>query len=153
MDEVYEDSVVNVVAQGDLVVAVWRDAATSVQIDALAGIAAKVGRRTNGRSGLVDVVLGAPPSFVDFHRSPTTRVALAIAPIRSGVAHVVLATGSNGVAVREFLGGLLMQARPSTPTRIFDRITRAADWLAANLPGTSPQRILGVVEPLLARIT
>ncbi len=153
MDEHFEDAVVQVVAAGDVIAVVWRDAPTTTQLDALAEIAAKVGRRTSGRCGMVDVLLGPPPSFVDFTRSATTRLAQAIAPVRSGVAHVVLAPGANGVAAREFLGGLLMQTRPSTPTRIFEKVTRAADWLAANLPGTTPQSILGIVEPMLARVT
>ena len=153
MDEQFEDAVVQVVAAGDVIVAVWRDAPTTTQIETLAQITAKLGRRSSGRCGMVDVLLGPPPSFVDFTRSATTRFAQALAPARSGVAHVVLASGPHGVAAREFLGGLLMQTRPSTPTRIFERITRAADWLAANLPGTTPQSILGIVEPMLARVT
>jgi hypothetical protein len=152
MDEHFEDAVVQIVADTDVIVAVWQGGMGTEQLEALAQITAKVGKRTSGRCGLVDVVLGPPPLFVDYQRSATTRFAQAVAPARSGIAHVVLAPGPTGVAVREFLGGLLMQTRPSTPTRVFEKITRAADWLSANLPGTTPQRILAIVEPMLARV-
>ena len=152
MDEHFEDAVVQIVADADVIVAVWRDAPGPEQLEALAKITTKVGRRTSGRCGLLDVVLGSPPLFVDYQRSATTRFAQAVAPARSGIAHVVLALGPAGVAVREFLGGLLMQTRPSTPTRIFEKVTRAADWLAANLTSTTPQRVLAIVEPMLARV-
>jgi hypothetical protein len=152
MGEHFEDAVVQIVAEADVIVAVWQGAMAPEQLEALARIAVTVGKRTAGRCGLLDVVLGPPPLFVDYQRSATTRFAQAIAPARSGIAHVVLASGPTGVAVREFLGGLLMQTRPSTPTRVFEKITRAADWLAANLPGTPPQKILALVEPMLARV-
>ena len=146
MDEIFQDSVVDIRAHGELVVAVWSATPTPTQLQALAQINARVAKRFPGKSALFDVVVGSA-AFAGNQHGLAMQLARACAPMRRSVAHVVLVPGP----ARAFFGAMLLQAPHGTPARLFDRLGRAADWLALHVPGWSAARIVAAVEPTLAR--
>ena len=92
----------------------------------------------NGRKQVfVNVVEGGIPNFTDEVRKEAVRHAQRSAPWRLATAHIVLIPGMRGVAVRSFMSTMLLLGKPPVPTRVFNDMTQAAQWLAAALADDS----------------
>lgn len=121
--------VVRITTIGPLVVAAWHGPPSRAAAEHLRG-ALLVAAAAHGRIALLDLVVAGRPTFSEDARSAIVALMREVA-CDHGVAHVILLRGIAGTAVRMFLNGALLLARPASPTKAFDELEAALVWLAA----------------------
>lgn len=114
----------------NLFVAVWSDAPTVKQMQAMARAAAAHRRAHPRGAALLNVVRGGTPSFDNAVRDEARRLT-SDGHFDVGVAHVVLLGGLVGAAVRAFLSTIVLLGRPKEPTQVFGDANAAIGWLAS----------------------
>jgi hypothetical protein len=133
----HEDGSLRLAGVEQLLFALWSDAPRIDQLQHLARAArehlALIGER---KQVLVNVMLAGTPNFSDEVRRESAALAKRFAARRIAVAHVILAPGFIGVAARAFISTLILVARPTAPTKVFDSLEAAATWLVPYLDGT-----------------
>lgn len=107
-----------------LVLAAWHGPPDRASVAQLGAALRAVGTA----SGLLNVIVAGRPVFSNEGRDAVIGLVRDVA-CDFGVAHVVLMRGVPGAAVRLFLNGVLLVARPSSPTKVFDVVDPALAWL------------------------
>ncbi len=120
---------VRITTAGPLVVAAWHGPPSRAAAEHLRG-ALLVASATHGAIALLDLVVAGRPTFGEDARSAIVSL-MREAACDHGVAHVVMLRGIAGTAVRMFLNGALLLARPTSPSKAFDELEPALAWLAS----------------------
>lgn len=137
---------VRITTMGPLVVAAWHGPPSRAAAEHLRG-ALLVASATHGAIALLDLVVAGRPTFSEDARSAIVSLMREVA-CDHGVAHVVLLRGIAGTAVRMFLNGALLLARPTSPSRAFDELEPALVWLAGCGCTVDPASIRAVAAEL-----
>lgn len=123
-----EEPTCRIVAERNVVVAVWRDAPTVSQVRAVGRVGRA--RRVVHQDGivLVNVIVSGTPSFPEEVRAEIKELYRAN-HFALGACHVVLVPGLAGVATRAFLGTVSLLRRTNNPSRIVGDRESAVLWL------------------------
>lgn len=112
----------------NVVVSVWPDAATTIEVASLHAEAERVAKHTRRPVGLVLVVLEtAPPSGNDA-RARAVEMLRKLGPQVGFVALVVEGDGFRPASVRAMFTGISLLLSPGFPWRIFRTIDELASW-------------------------
>jgi hypothetical protein len=148
----YKDRGLRLASLEQLFIAIWSKAPTMEQMRALDQAILEHQKGLAGRKQVLisAVIDGGMPSFNDEVRSEAGAMARRNAAGRAAVAHVILLPGLQGLTVRTFTSTVNLLGRPSVPTKTFDKLESAAEWLLKYLDaGWTKERILSVWESVL----
>jgi hypothetical protein len=132
---VYEDDRAILAKARNVGLVGWREAPTPELI----GHWHRLGRalaKEHAKSACIDIVLRGTPRFSDAMRREAERLASDASIFPLGFAHIVLAPGLAGTAVRAFISTVLLVTRPPAPARVFADARGAATWLVPRLAET-----------------
>ncbi len=143
----HEDADLRVAQSQNLVVAVWREAPSSLtQMHTIEALNESTRKEHPAGAGYVNVIVAGTPRFSKEIRDDAARQTRETPENALASAHVVLVGGLTGVAVRSFLSTMLLVGRPKVPSKVFGDIKSAAAWTAEKLSG--PGRIRWVAAEL-----
>lgn len=111
----------------------WRDAPQVEDIRRWHQLGRAVQAAHPGRGCCFDVVVRGRPDFGEAMRRETVKFASDPDIFQLGFAHVVIAPGLVGSAVRAFIGTILLVARPPAPAKVFGEVDAAVEWMAPSL--------------------
>lgn len=138
MEILHEASNLRIAADADVLVSAWTDAPRPGQLPLIADLTE--GRLRERERGLfsVNVVLSRSPNFSAQVREEAT------APTRRkltklGVTHIIMFSAFKGVAVRGFIGTMLLLARSTVETRVYGNFAEALPFMCTALGASSEQ--------------
>lgn len=121
----------------NLAVAIWLNSPSLTDVRAVVEQAELLKASFDGRSMMINAVLGRRPGDDPVRPDFSAEVRKALIKFAKrddmhtiATAHLVLADGFVGAAVRTFLNTITLVARPKTPMHAFASIVDTADWLA-----------------------
>ncbi len=131
----WSDGAAVVGSRQNLVVVRWDGPPSAAQLRALAAHADEVSRAHPEGVGLLSVIVDGKPRlrFDGAIREEVIRLSEQSPEDALAVAHVVLTRGLAGAAIRGILSAVLSVAKPRTPTRLFDAMEPAEEWVAGKL--------------------
>ena len=125
---VHEDENLRLVTSRNVLVAVWTDAPTVAQMHTLERAARRLGT-AHRETGFANVAVRGTPSFSSEVREEVLRLSRNPKLLSLARAHVIIAPGLVGAAVRAFLSTTLLLARVPVPTKVLSSFDAAAAWL------------------------
>ncbi|MGB1012584.1 MAG: hypothetical protein ACPG4T_00510 [Nannocystaceae bacterium] len=136
---VYTDERVVVSVCDDLLIAVWLDAPTIVQMEAFATHGRALERELPRGAVLSNLAVSGTPKFDERVRRLAAELTADPELFRIARSHTVLVGGMRGVAIRAFIQTFILLGRPPRPTKAFSAVEQAASWIAEQL-AKSPHR-------------
>jgi len=130
---VYTDERVVVSVCDDLLIAVWLDAPTIVQMEAFATHGRALERELQHGAVLSNLAVSGTPKFDERVRRLAAELTADPALFRIARSHTVLVGGMRGVAIRAFVQTFILLGRPPRPTKVFSAVEQAATWIADQL--------------------
>jgi hypothetical protein len=132
VEYVHDDPSLRIATSRNLLVAEWTDAPTGDQMRVLEREGRKLGR-LHRQTALINLMVRGTPSFSNEVRQEVVRLSRDGALMTLARAHVVLAEGMVGAAVRAFISTTLFLARVPIPTKVLGSLETAAAWLVEPL--------------------
>jgi len=130
---VYADERVVLNVCDELLIAVWLDAPTVVQMQAFATHGRALERELPGGAVLSNLAVSGTPKFDDRVRRLAAELTADAELFRIARAHTVLVGGLRGVAVRAFVQTFVLLGRPPRPTKVFSSVEDVGVWIADQL--------------------
>ena len=127
LDTVHLDSTLRIVIARNLQVNIWSAAPTLAQVLAFGRASAALTRRHPRGAGLVNLIMHGKASFSEEVRNELVKM-MRINMFHLGAAHVILASGFTGTAVRAFMSTVILLGRPAVPNKVFSEPSAAAAW-------------------------
>lgn len=146
LEIVYEDDSCRQGYVGPVHVVGWFDAPTLEQMQAY-GVHSQALSRRLPLTGLMNLIVRGRARFDPAVRAEAKRLTER-GVHRGGTAHVILAPGLAGSAVRAFMSTTVLLGRPKNPTKVFDEVRAGAGWLAERLD-VDPQRLTAECEAFI----
>jgi hypothetical protein len=138
---------------GNLRAAIWRDAPTLPQVQALRDASLAYAERWPQGTGFVNLIVSGTPRFTDDVRSELAALGRNRKLRTLATAHIVAVAGFRGTATRAFLGTLFILARAKIPIKVFASAADAGPWMAPLLgPDGSPADVEHVCNELVERL-
>lgn len=128
-----EEGTLRMLVERNLVVAAWREAPTVAQLRALERAGRSLEDQLPGKNVLLNLMISGTPNFSAEVREEAIRLSGVPDIFSLAAAHVILAQGLVGTAVRAFLSTVVLLSKPPTPTKIFGDKTPATTWLMEHL--------------------
>ena len=132
MKVLFEDSVLRLVGERDLLVGVWTNAPGLEHIEVLARESHALHARF-ARTCYANLIVRGVPKFTSEVRAAVEKLTRETDAWGRATAHVILVGGLTGSAVRAFLSTTTLVARPKTPTKVFGDTAAAAKWMSGHL--------------------
>lgn len=142
-ETLYADARVRITKHRNLFFVVWHDAPDVTQMQVLSKVFAAGQSEHPEGVGCISAVMGGTPTFSTEVRAEVAALNKA-APLRFGMAHVILVGGLVGATVRAFLSTTLLLSRGQQVAKVFGTLDEGADWLVERMAGhgiawTAPQ--------------
>jgi hypothetical protein len=151
-ETVHDDPVLRTVNARNVQVNVWLGAPTIVQVRAFGRASAALARKHPRGTALVNLMMQGKASFSEEVRDELVKQ-MKLDTFRLGAAHVVLASGLTGTAVRAFLSTVILLGRPGIPTKVFSDTKSAAAWHLPLLAQGAEAWTLAELTALLEKTT
>lgn len=152
LEVLHADTTLVLGLSGPLMIAVWWDAPSAIQMDILQRASARIVREWGDHRGFAQFVMAGTPRFSSEVRRKAAEQTRAYAA--QATAHVVEVGGLTGSATRAFLSALILLTQRDKPIKVFSAPEDAARWLAEKLGGDrqrwSATRILDLRREAIA---
>lgn len=132
-ETVHADATLRIVVARNLQVNVWTSAPDIEQMRVFGRTGIALARRHPRGVALVNVMSSGKAIFSEEVRDETVKMMKTVDSYRLGSAHIVLAGGFTGTAVRAFMSTVMLLGRPPSPNKVFGDIESAAAWLVPQL--------------------
>ncbi len=152
LEALHDDGVLRIVASRNLMVNVWFSAPTVAQVRAFGRVGVALTRKHPRGAGLINVMLRGKASFSEDVREELVKL-MKTGIFRLGTAHIVLADGFTGTAVRAFMSTVILLGRPSVPNKVFGDLNAAAAWYAPLLAGGAEAWSAAEIAALVQQVT
>jgi hypothetical protein len=146
----FEDPILRLVGERDLLVGVWFDAPALEHIGVLSRESHALHARFP-RTAYANVIVRGVPKFTTEVRAAVEQLTRETDPWGRATAHVILLGGLAGSAVRAFLSTTMLVARSKTPTKVFGDTAAAAKWMSGQLAEGAERWTFAELHGLLER--
>ncbi len=131
----HRDDTLTLATAPNVLVAAWTGMATVEAIELVERLNRQQRREHPEGAAMLDLILRGTASFSPEVVEVTRRSHAAVDGWRTATAHVFLIDGFAAVAVRSFLNTINLVSRAKRPTKIFEDLPTAVEWLSAQLDG------------------